>query len=228
MALNLSHMNHWIPLLFFIPAFPLNASGEIDRQTWNYFQEVALSSEYQKVDPIIRKWEQPLYIRIFGNPTARDRQTLAEIIRELREITENKLRFFIVGENSFHNVAIHFVPSDEFSYYAPQPRDEGVRGYYILRWLEDFSINQATILIATDDSLTGREKRHMLREEFTQALGLINDSARYPDSIFHQDWTETIQYSPMDRRLIEILYHSEVKPGMTARELEAYFQIIDE
>jgi hypothetical protein len=50
-------------------------------------------------------------------------------------------------------------------------------------------------------------QRHLLREELTQSLGLINDTYDYPESIFYQGWTETTEYAPIDRELIQMLYN---------------------
>jgi len=54
-------------------------------------------------------------------------------------------------------------------------------------------------------SLNGQ--KHLLREELTQSLGLFNDSYKYDESIFQQSWTETTEYAPIDRVLIDMLYN---------------------
>jgi hypothetical protein len=50
-------------------------------------------------------------------------------------------------------------------------------------------------------------KKHILREELTQSLGLPNDSYDYPESIFYQGWTETTEYTELDKELIQMLYN---------------------
>jgi hypothetical protein len=55
------------------------------------------------------------------------------------------------------------------------------------------------------ESLDGQ--KHLLREELTQSLGLFNDSYKYENSIFQQRWTETTEYAPIDRVLIDMLYN---------------------
>ena len=52
-----------------------------------------------------------------------------------------------------------------------------------------------------------QEQKHLLREELTQSLGLFNDSYKYPESIFYQDWTTTTEYAQIDRELIDMLYN---------------------
>ena len=77
------------------------------------------------------------------------------------------------------------------------------------------------VLISTT-GLTADERAHLIREELTQSLGLLADSARYEDSIFYQEWTTTNRYSPLDRAVIEMLYQPLLLPGITVEEaLEA-------
>jgi hypothetical protein len=50
-------------------------------------------------------------------------------------------------------------------------------------------------------------QKHLLREELTQSLGLLNDSWKYPESIFYQGWTTTTEFTEMDKRLIDLIYN---------------------
>jgi hypothetical protein len=43
-------------------------------------------------------------------------------------------------------------------------------------------------------------------KELTQSLGLLNESWKYPESIFYQGWTTTTSFSKIDKRLIDLLY----------------------
>ncbi len=59
------------------------------------------------------------------------------------------------------------------------------------------------------------EQRHLLREELTQSLGLARDSPEFPESIFQQSFsTKTTEYATIDRDLIRLLYHKEMKIGL--------------
>ena len=86
-------------------------------------------------------------------------------------------------------------------------------GFFWTWWNEDGAIDRARILYSTP-ALTPEERAHMIREELTQVLGLMNDSPEYPDSIFQIEWTITNRYAPIDRALIEMLYRPEILPGM--------------
>jgi hypothetical protein len=47
-------------------------------------------------------------------------------------------------------------------------------------------------------------------------LGLLQDSFRYPESIFYQGFSTVPEYLPIDRAVIEMLYREELSVGMTA------------
>ncbi len=55
---------------------------------------------------------------------------------------------------------------------------------------------------------------HLLREELTQALGMMKDHTGPSDSIFYSDWTCSIKYSELDKRMIQYFLMDEIKAGM--------------
>ncbi|MEO0357426.1 MAG: DUF2927 domain-containing protein [Pseudomonadota bacterium] len=63
-----------------------------------------------------------------------------------------------------------------------------------------------------------------IQEEITQALGLTNDSPRADPSIFNDD-DQYATLTGLDRRLLQLLYHPALRPGMT---LETAGPIIDQ
>jgi len=174
-----------------------------------YFVEVALGSEFGSSSAVVRKWVQNVKVQLLGIPTPEDRQTLQDVVGELNELVDD-VSFTVVDENP--NVEMHVVPSSEFaaieSNYVP-----GNLGFFWVNWSGASTIYRARILIATD-IVTQKQRSHLMREELTQSLGLMNDSNRYPESIFYQGWTDVTAYTPLDRKLIEMLYDPAVKPGM--------------
>jgi hypothetical protein len=52
-----------------------------------------------------------------------------------------------------------------------------------------------------------REK-HVLREELTQSLGFGNDSIKYPDSIFYENFSSLTKYSELDKAIIRKHYNN--------------------
>ena len=67
---------------------------------------------------------------------------------------------------------------------------------------------------------------HLLREELTQSLGLGQDSEKYLNSIFQINWTTTSSYSQIDKDIIRLLYHPNMKVGLNENEVDLLLRSI--
>lgn len=191
-----------------------NSESKYTYEEIEYFTEIALGTEYGDNTQVIRKWNSDIRIKVNGNPNENDLKALDLVVSDINEITGDKINVSIVATNQ--NINIHFVPLSEFSICNAAP---GNYGYFNCKWRDDV-IYECTICVATDDVLLKEERTHMIREEITQSLGLMNDSLKYRDSIFYQGWTQTQRYSEIDRKMIEILYSDYITPGMKNEEVE--------
>lgn len=180
----------------------------------NYFMEIALGAEFSTSSSIIRKWEGDLRIKIIGSPTSEDLNTLKTVINEINHLVSN-INLKIVDNQP--NVKIHFIPVSQFQRYEPNYRP-GNYGYAWIKWKQNNIINSANILITTT-GVSQKERSHLIREELTQSLGLLKDSYQYKNSIFYQPWTDTNQYSQLDKKIIQMLYQPEIRPGMTKSQV---------
>jgi hypothetical protein len=190
----------------------ISTPGEYTQEQIRYFMEVAIGAEYSNVKSAakVRKWQEDLRIQVLGTPTNADLETLKTVVSEINELTNGTIRLQLVTTNP--NVTIHFAPEWKFKQLEPnyQPINYG---YFWTQWNND-TITSANILI-TSKQVTQKERSHLIREELTQALGLMQDSNRYADSMFYQPWTDVTQYSSLDRALIKMLYNPEIRPGMS-------------
>ena len=201
---------------------------------------MALKSEYADSEPTIKKWDRDINIQVLGSPTPEDLNTLQTVIDELntlitgirlqvvtqagasiQDISSNKPRVF--GNNP--NVEIYFVPESKFSQYEPnyQPINYG---FFWGWWNDHHAIHRSRVLISTN-GVTQQERSHLIREELTQSLGLMEDSDQYSDSIFYQGWTDTNHYAEIDKVVIEMLYRPEIQPGMTQSQVLEVFQTLN-
>jgi hypothetical protein len=186
------------------------SQSEID-----YFLEIALGSEFGSANSVVKKWQEDIRIGVHGSPTAEDMRTLNAVVNELNDLIDG-ISLEITDRNS--NIDIHFAPESQFRSIEPnyRPRNMG----FFWTWWRNYSLNRARILISTE-GVTQAERSHLIREELTQSLGLMQDSRRYSDSIFYQGWTSTNQYSDLDRAVISMLYRTDITPGMTRSQVQA-------
>ncbi len=201
--------------------FPDQSDEQDSRYTESeieYFEEIALGTEYGNTDQVIRKWGNDIKIKVNGVPTQKDLDALDKVVSDIDSIIGEKIPISIVEESP--NISINFVPTSEFSICEAAP---GNYGYFNCMW-ENNLIYKCDICIATD--IYQEERSHMIREEVTQSLGLMNDSEKYRNSIFFQGYSATQKYVEIDRKLIEMLYIDEIKPGMRKKEVESILRDI--
>ena len=192
---------------------PVSAPAERS-PTLEYLSEVSFGVEFGSSDPVLRRWQDDLKIRLHGNPTAEDISTLQDVTRELSVLLpETSLEIV----NDAGNVDLYFLPESQFQ--AVEPRYIPLNlGFFRVWWDRNGVIYRGRILVASE-GVTQAERRHLIREEVTQTLGLFRDSWRYPDSVFYQGWTTTAEYSPLDREVIKLHYSPEYSPGMTRTQV---------
>ena len=193
---------------------PITTGRTYSQEEIDYFLEVALGSEYGDSEQVIKKWAKDLKIEVLGAPTEEDMQTLESVIEEISGLVSG-VKVLVVERNP--NVEMHFAPEDDFESieenYVPVNY-----GFFWSYWNARSELYRSRILISTDE-VTQAERSHLIREEVTQVLGLMNDSSRYIDSIFYEGWTETNRYSELDKSVIEMLYREDIEPGMTTNEV---------
>jgi len=208
-------------LLFFLPILLASGCANLPVQQpmttiplHNYFLEIALGSEFGNNQPQIKKWNRDIYIRVKGQPTKDDIETLNKVTNELSTLT--RLRIMLT-EIDNANIEIYFVPKSEFSQ-IEKHYQLGNAGFFWVWWNPlTKEIYRARVLIST--GLTQQQRNHLIYEELSQSLGLMNDSSRYADSIFYQPWSVVTNFSKMDQAIIELLYHHAIQPGMPRKKV---------
>ncbi len=216
-------------VLFFNVLFFQNAvaqkKNEISKSPTNqeiedYFIEIALGSEFGK-GKNVRKWRKNIKYfvptdGVFDNELTVE---LTRIVAELNTLIGGKPLIKEVDSREEANFVVFFGKSWQYVQdYEPKAKDLAKKNWGLF-WTsidKDGFITKGTMYVDTERIKTIKEQKHVLREEFTQALGLMNDSYKYKNSIFQQDWTSVNEYMPIDRKIIQLLYDSRIKAGMTA------------
>lgn len=187
--------------------------GYKDREI-EYFFETVFGAEYGDSDYAVHKWADDIRIDVKGHPTGEDLETLDEVVFELNYLIDD-INLSIVNWDS--NIQIYFdVPSNFPSIepnYVP-----GNSGFFWAWWDGSGNLYKARILISTE-GITQDERSHLIWEEVTQVLGIMNDSYEYADSIFYQEWTDVQGLSEIDKAVVEILYDTRLRSGMSMEEV---------
>ena len=113
------------------------------------------------------------------------------------------------------NLKIHFVSYAEMT----EATGGNFNGYASVWYDGEHVINRGDIYYSTEmdpESFPG-----VISEELCQSLGLLQDTYDYPESIFYQYHTDAQRPSALDRAVIELLYRSEILPGMDEEAVRA-------
>jgi hypothetical protein len=154
----------------------------------------------------LKKWNQDVKIYVVGDKRDYLMSELKDIVSELNGLIST-IDITIVSNQSDANLVVLFGSAQDYNEF-----DSGSVGYtddnyglFIAYGGEELTF--ATMYVDVNRTSTHEGQMHLLREELTQSLGLCNDSYDYPESIFYQGWTETTEYSDIDKEVIQMLYN---------------------
>ncbi len=193
-----------------------------------YLLEIGFGTELGSSPKVLRRWDQPVKIFVVDTTFRELHQELRLIVNELNTLID-LVEFSLTTKQSEANIIVYCGDADTFgNQYEPssKPYLSSNQGLFWLYWNAGNNMTKASVFV---DVFRTRElscQKHLLREELTQSLGLMQDSNRYLESIFQQAWTCTTSYSDIDREVIKLLYHPKLRAGMSRDEARAVLKRI--
>ena len=183
-----------------------------------YFNEVCLSAEFvNSGDPsYLQRWNAPITYRIHGDPTTEDLAKIEEFSGWLNTLFGFP-GIYEAGEEEYANLRIHFCDQETLidlmgdNFY-------GTDGA-VTFWYDEDVIYDAIICIRTD--LDQYLRNSVILEELYNGLGPVQDTDLRTDSIIYSAYSEPQELTDMDELILKLLYHPELKCGMSAAECEA-------
>ncbi len=184
----------------------ITAAGYTPEQIINYFCDVALGAEYGEDFDQVIKWTRPIYYYIGEGGTEEDLLKLRSLISAVSQVP-GVPELIEVTDSASANLKINFVDTSGMV----ETCGSNFNGYVNVWWTM-FEINRGEIYYNTDISQSLRNA--VIVEEFCQSLGLLTDTYDHPESIFYQYHTDTAWPTTLDWAIIQLLYRSEITPGM--------------
>jgi hypothetical protein len=179
--------------------------NQFSKMERDYFNKIAKSSEYNGSCEISR-WTSDMKIYVKGDKPDYLMDELNRVVSELNEIID-PIDIVLVDNEDESNYQILFGSEQEYNNFKPGSKEHTPNnwGLFIINSGKEIRRGTMYVDIYRCESIEGQ--KHLLREELTQSLGLTNDTFDYPESIFYQKWSETTEYAPIDRVLIDMLYN---------------------
>lgn len=185
----------------------------------DYYKEITSKSEYtldkDTSSYVPKRWKKDVKIFVKGFPDSVVCSELDKVVSELNELIET-IEIKITDNESEANLIAYFGWFIDYDKIEPKVVSFTANNYGLFCVYSDRSSNLVNgsfyVDIVRCNWFPTNEaivfKKHLLREELTQSLGLFNDSMKYPNSIFYQVWSETTEFSELDKELIRRHYRN--------------------
>jgi len=195
-----------------------------EKKIFDFFEEVALSSEYFYNPKKVVKWVKPIKLFLYYDEEYSLYQ--GEIVDAVNQINEllSFSNFQIEWASSIEssNTVIYLCNKDSLNelnteFYSFIFNESGI-SYQIAGLTKTYinsryEIEKALIFIDIDDSQSMIITT--IKEEILHSIGFPNDSKSNISILFEgkDEYTFFNDYSEMDKEVIKLLYHSKMKPG---------------
>ena len=200
---------------------PESILSEYEIDIIDYFKEIALGFEFGNTSNITRKWNSEMKVFIGGEPSSELLAEFEKIRTEINELATDGFKVTVVNDSLQSNYYIFLGLGTKYAEMFPDKSNliNSNWGLFYVMWngQNQFYSGHMYVDIMRANSI---EQKHLLREEFTQSLGFARDSQLYMESIFQSDWTTTIEYAPIDKELIRLLYHPEMSIGLNELQVD--------
>ncbi|MEK9604457.1 MAG: DUF2927 domain-containing protein [Flavobacteriaceae bacterium] len=193
----------------------------------NYFKDIALGFEFGNASNITRKWSSEMKVFIGGEPNSELMAEFEKISSEINELATDGFKVTVAKDSIQSNYYIFLGSGNEYAEMFPNESNlvNSNWGLFHVLWNGQNQLYSGHMYV---DIMRANsiEQKHLLREEFTQSLGLAKDSPLYLESIFQSKWTTTIEYAFIDRDMIRLLYHPEVSIGLNESQVDGVLRQI--
>ena len=217
LALMLARIVGLMPKLEISAHSPLYVEGVSVDDAIAYFAEVCLDTEFgdKTSGSLIRKWVEPFYYTVYGQPTDRDMEVLNRFVAEINSI-ENFPGMYPVESGA--DLEIYFY--DQYNFEALMGSDFVGSWGGVTFWFDGLSqIYTETISIRTDIPQDARDS--IIAEEIYNGIGPVQDTSLRDDSLICQWSNSNYDMTAVDRLILQLLYHPSIQTGMDYAQCEA-------
>ena len=201
--------------------FPESELSEYEIDVIDYFKDIALGFEFGNANNITRKWNSEMKVFIGGEPSNELLAEFEKIRNEINELVTDGFKVTVVNDSIQSNYYIFLGSGNKYAEIYPNESNlvNSNWGLFNVLWNSQNQLYSGHMYV---DIMRANsiEQKHLLREEFTQSLGLAKDSPLYLESIFQTEWTTTIEYDSIDKDLIRLLYHPEMSIGLNDLQVD--------
>lgn len=198
---------------------PYYISGLDTDRVLSYFSEVVLDAEFINSGnaDVVQKWDRQISYGVLGAPTQEDRAALLAMASAVNGISGFP-GMYEVSDPDSANLRIHFVSQEEMVQILGD-NFYGSDGGVTIWWNDSQQIYEGVICIRTD--IDQYVRNSVIKEEIYNGLGPLQDTDLRTDSLIWSGYSAPQDMTQVDRLILTLLYHPQIKCGMNAAECEA-------
>lgn len=199
---------------------------EDERELVEYFNEIALKSEFDDSPEKIKKWTKPMKLYILKDKEYKKQVLyIKNTIETINNLAQDNFKIELVDDLMQGNSVLFLLEKEkvmELDSLFFDGINEDFVGLTQADYNGRFEIYSAKIFIDITEPI--ESQKSIILEEITHSLGLLNDSEKDPNSIFYEKQYENdnliFEYSINDVELIKLLYHPDIKSGLNKNQVE--------
>jgi len=188
--------------------------GQVPDSILSYYNKIAFCNEFDSVKfNTPKKWKNNIviYINTDKNEIRKSQwneSLTREVIKVMYTINDlsNTIKLSVTNDSTKANLFIYIGSTEHILSLQPTKFsrifEDNAGGVVVTSTLNE--ITRGVIYIDYSRIHNIYCAKHLVREELTQSLGLLNDTWDYEDSIFYQGWTCTQKYSDLDIEIIKL------------------------
>lgn len=211
-----------------------------DAELASNFEEIAFNHEMSYVDGAwvnqltptnLTRWTDPIRITFGGNSIGPDGREMATVVaKRLSAATgvpitldDRDPNVFVLMSNSLDMIGVvgaaaRRLPVEEHRKLRAITARKDIPCWVSTKVSDTAPDEIVQALIVINGEAKGRLREACFNEEMAQMMGLFNDSKTARPSVFNDD-NEFAVLTEHDILLLRLLYHHDLKPGMTAEEM---------
>ena len=181
----------------------------------DFFKQIALGAEYGHTVKFTKKWNTPMRLYLAGEKNLALENELEQVIHSINALMEADFYVERVMDSLDSNFYVYLGGKQGFIDRFPNNSSlvEDNQGLVTVHLNEKHEIIQGEVFVDLYRTSLA-EQQHLLWEEITQGLGLLNDIPYYPQSIFYQNHSVITEYMQNDKEVIRLLYHPKMVSGL--------------
>jgi hypothetical protein len=168
-----------------------------------YYEEVTSGSELSASKNKFRFYKD-VKIYVYGEKDDTLISELHKIVSELNDLIES-VNIEIVTDSTKSNINIYFGSEEYICSVRPGKLVQDLATYaqgFAITYPYYNILNGSLVFVNTHRIENMVRKKHVLREELTQAFGFCHDSYKYPTSIFYELYSNVTSFSEIDKLVI--------------------------